>query len=112
MLEREEGEAGSMHREPDVGLDPGSPGSRSGLKAALNCWATTAAASGQTLLTGTLCTIFGNPVRHILTPNHILNYYSPVSHWIMRIHNLLPSSPEIALYLLSFTLLQDSRRLC
>ena len=23
-----EGEAGSMHREPDVGLDPGSPGSR------------------------------------------------------------------------------------
>ena len=28
-----EGEAGSMHREPDVGLDPGSPGSRSGPKA-------------------------------------------------------------------------------
>ena len=25
-----EGEAGSMHREPDVGLDPGSPGSRPG----------------------------------------------------------------------------------
>ena len=24
-------------REPDVGLDPGSPGSRPGLKAALNC---------------------------------------------------------------------------
>ena len=23
-----EGEAGSMHREPDVGFDPGSPGSR------------------------------------------------------------------------------------
>ena len=23
-----EGEAGSMHQEPDVGLDPGSPGSR------------------------------------------------------------------------------------
>ena len=23
-----EGEAGSMHREPDVGIDPGSPGSR------------------------------------------------------------------------------------
>ena len=32
-----EGEAGSMHREPDVGLDPGSPGSHPGLKAALNC---------------------------------------------------------------------------
>ena len=28
-----EGEAGSMHRKPDVGFDPGSPGSRSGLKA-------------------------------------------------------------------------------
>ena len=28
-----EGEAGSMHREPDVGFDPGSPGSRPGLKA-------------------------------------------------------------------------------
>ena len=23
-----EGEAGSMHREPDAGLDPGTPGSR------------------------------------------------------------------------------------
>ena len=30
-----EGEAGSM-QEPDVGLDPGSPGSGPGLKAALN----------------------------------------------------------------------------
>ena len=28
-----EGEAGSMHREPDMGLDPGSPGSRPGAKA-------------------------------------------------------------------------------
>ena len=28
-----EGEAGSMHREPDVGLDPRSPGSRPGPKA-------------------------------------------------------------------------------
>ena len=28
-----EGEAGSMHREPDVGSDPGSPGSRPGPKA-------------------------------------------------------------------------------
>ena len=28
-----EGEAGSMHWEPDVGLDPGSPGSRPGPKA-------------------------------------------------------------------------------
>ena len=27
-----EGEAGSMHREPDVGFDPGSPGSRPGPK--------------------------------------------------------------------------------
>ena len=31
-----EGEAGSMHREPDVGLDPGSPGSHPGLKVVLN----------------------------------------------------------------------------
>ena len=31
-----EGEAGSMHREPDVGFDPRSPGPRPGLKAALN----------------------------------------------------------------------------
>ena len=28
-----EGEAGYMPREPDVGFDPGSPGSRPGLKA-------------------------------------------------------------------------------
>ena len=28
-----EGEAGSMHRKPDVGLDPGPPGSRPGPKA-------------------------------------------------------------------------------
>ena len=28
-----EGEAGSMHRKPDVGFDPGSPGSRPGPKA-------------------------------------------------------------------------------
>ena len=28
-----EGEAGSMHQEPDVGFDPGSPGSRPGAKA-------------------------------------------------------------------------------
>ena len=28
-----EGEAGSMHREPDVGFDPRSPGSRPGPKA-------------------------------------------------------------------------------
>ena len=27
-------------REPNVGLDPGTPGSRPGLKAALNHWAT------------------------------------------------------------------------
>ena len=40
MIEREreaetqaEGEAGSMHREPDVGFDPRSPGSRPGPKA-------------------------------------------------------------------------------
>ena len=30
---QEEGEAGSMHWEPDVGFDPGSPGSRPGPKA-------------------------------------------------------------------------------
>ena len=28
-----EGEAGSMHQEPNVGFDPGSPGSRPGPKA-------------------------------------------------------------------------------
>ena len=31
-----EGEAGSMHREPNVGFDPGSPGSRPGPKAGAN----------------------------------------------------------------------------
>ena len=30
-------------REPDLGLNPGSPGSCPGLKVALNCWATRAA---------------------------------------------------------------------
>ena len=37
-----EGEAGPC-REPDMGLDPGSPGSRPGLQAALNRCATGAA---------------------------------------------------------------------
>ena len=32
-----DGEAGSMHRGPDVGFDPGSPGSHPGLKVVLNC---------------------------------------------------------------------------
>ena len=32
-----EGEAGSMQGARDVGLDPGSPGSRPELKAVLNC---------------------------------------------------------------------------
>ena len=31
--QREKGEAGSMYREPDVGFDPGSPGSCPGPKA-------------------------------------------------------------------------------
>ena len=38
-----EGEAGSMHREPDMGLDPGSPGSCPGLQVALNRCTTGAA---------------------------------------------------------------------
>ena len=37
-----EGEAGST-QEPDVGLDPGSPGSHPGLQAALNRFTTGAA---------------------------------------------------------------------
>ena len=35
-----EGEAGSMHRDPDVGIDPGSPGRRPRPKAAPNRCAT------------------------------------------------------------------------
>ena len=33
----------ASYKEPDVGLNPGSPGSRPGLQAALNCCATGAA---------------------------------------------------------------------
>ena len=33
-----EGEAASMHQEPDVGFDPGSPGSRPGPKAGAKPW--------------------------------------------------------------------------
>ena len=40
---RQRGEKQAPCREPDLGLDPGSPGSRPGLKAALNCCATRAA---------------------------------------------------------------------
>ena len=50
MTEREEetqaegeGEKQAPCREPDVGLDPRSPGSHPGLKAAPNLWATGAA---------------------------------------------------------------------
>ena len=35
-----EGEAGSMHQEPDVGIDPGSPGSGPGQRQAPNHCAT------------------------------------------------------------------------
>ena len=35
-----EGEAGSMHREPDMGFDPGSPGLRLGQRQAPNRCAT------------------------------------------------------------------------
>ena len=52
-------------REPDVGLDPESPGSHPGLKAALNCWATWAALECPSLslvsvfiLKSILCDIF------------------------------------------------------
>ena len=38
-----EGEEQASCREPDVGLDPGSPGSHPGPKAAPNRWATGAA---------------------------------------------------------------------
>ena len=37
------------HREPNVGLDTGSPGSRPRPKAALNCWATGPALEGSLL---------------------------------------------------------------
>ena len=47
-----------LHAEPDVGLNPGSPGSRSGLQAALNPCATGAALGG--LSKGeVVCWIFG-----------------------------------------------------
>ena len=36
IVTQAEGEAGSMHREPDVGFDPGSPGSCPGPKAGAN----------------------------------------------------------------------------
>ena len=36
-------------REPDAGLDPGSPGSHPGLQAALNCCATGAALVNKSL---------------------------------------------------------------
>ena len=35
-----EGEAGSMHQEPDVGFDPGSPDCALGQRQAPNCCAT------------------------------------------------------------------------
>ena len=38
-----EREKQAAYREPDIGLDPGSPGSRPGLQAALNLCATGAA---------------------------------------------------------------------
>ena len=45
-----EGEAGSMHRKPDVGFDPGSPGSRPGPKALPNRCTTQGSRSGAILL--------------------------------------------------------------
>ena len=50
-----EGEAGSMHREPDVGFDPGCPGSRPGPKAGAK----------PLRHPGILATVF-NPFYHLL----------------------------------------------
>ena len=44
-------------REPDVGLDPGTPRSGPGLKAALNCWATRAAPMQHSIMAGKFLTI-------------------------------------------------------
>ena len=47
-------------KEPDMGLDPGTPGSHSGLKAVLNRWATGAAhASSNFDLNRTICHMAG-----------------------------------------------------
>ena len=53
-------------REPDAGLDPGTPGSWPGLKAALNRWATRAAL--------VLC---------VLSPTRSLRLYSPFRSFIV-----------------------------
>ena len=66
-----EGEAGSMHREPDVGFVPGSPGSRPGPK------------------TG------AKPLRHPGIPKRLLLYprdkYLAVQFWNHRVLLLLTS---------------------
>ena len=57
-----EGEAGSMHREPDVGFDPGSPGSRPGPKAG------------------------PKPLRHPEIP--VFLFFNPNSYYFLFIFNL------------------------
>ena len=54
-----EGEAGSMHREPDVGFDTGSPGSRPGPKAG------------------------AKPLRHPGIPDSFLLYHRSVFHFFV-----------------------------
>ena len=57
-----EGEAGSMHREPDVGFDPGSPGSRPGPKAG------------------------AKPLRHPGIPRHCflrICFYTISTYWVL-----------------------------
>ena len=53
-----EGEAGSMHREPDVGFDPGSPGSRPGPKAGAKPLRHPGIPLFASLATAVLCIVF------------------------------------------------------
>ena len=60
-----EREAGSMHREPDVGFDPGSPGSRPGPKAG------------------------AKPLRHPgIPPNSLFKGAQPPSHQVPQLWHL------------------------
>ena len=75
-----EGEAGSIHREPDVGLDPGSPGSRPGSKAG------------------------AKPLRHPGIPHYSFLSFIPLSHFGTPITRMLAffvvchTSPSLRLF--------------
>ena len=90
------GEAGSMHREPDVGFDPGSPGSRPGPKAGAKLLRHPGIPSFMILLVWVFSLFFLISLANNLSVLLINSFKEPTPDFV----DLFPSSS--GLYLIEF----------